>query len=510
MKQLGTAGVIAATPPIFHGCGDVASADSVASFDELAEVPSRMEIKSTPVVVTFQPTSAFIRNPERGLAPWGDDPMVPNASYFDYALMPLIVEQDASLVRTQTMLEGLENTATIPQSRVNAMAEGFNILRQRGLKSIHRFFYTSPSDDNYQNAPEADLTTLLGHVEQLGPVMQANKDVIALIEAGFVGPWGEWHSSLHQHLLLEPRTLIRNKLLEAFPGKIMFRYPYHIREWYQESITNLTGGPSEARRIGMHNDGILTIGMHNGHTWQSSDFDANDIADDRQYISRLTALNPYGGEIAPGLWTGNFYFMEGPNPRGVDHVNEDFYRNHMTYLNSANAGFDRLKATLEAANTWSYPEMIRRLGYRFVLTEATHESWTVNGGSFTLRLKLRNEGYARIMNERPVYLRLVPRLPGAAIREYKLNDVNVWNWDPTYPDNPDHDTGPQLVWLGQIAAGEYDVGIRMPDSSPSLAADPRYCVRPANAEVAASSTQSRQGWDATTGTFMLGSRVHVW
>ena len=34
-----------------------------------------------------------------------------------------------------------------------------------------------------------------GHLRQLEPVFAVNADVIALFEAGFVGPWGEWHST---------------------------------------------------------------------------------------------------------------------------------------------------------------------------------------------------------------------------------------------------------------------------------------------------------------------------
>jgi hypothetical protein len=47
---------------------------------------------------------------------------------------------------------------------------------------------------------------VLKHVAQLGPTMQRNADAVYVLEAGFVGCWGEWHSS---------RTWMEHRQLEG-------------------------------------------------------------------------------------------------------------------------------------------------------------------------------------------------------------------------------------------------------------------------------------------------------
>ena len=374
--------------------------------------------------------------------------------------------------------------------------------------AVHVFEPDSGGD--YSNPPHPPLTSILGHIEQFGPTLHTNKDVIAAVEAGFLGPWGEWHSA---PLADTPssRLAVKNKLLASFPGIILFRYPRHIREWYGESITGATGGPAEARRIGMHNDSILSLRMDNGNTWRTNDFDASsptaDSDDDRLYIRRLVWFNSYGGEVAPDDTYPDTYLAGLSDP--VDHANKDFFFNHVQYLN-VEGGHDEVKAILDARDPTFYPAWARRIGYRYRFTSVVHDSWTVNGGSFTITLTLRNEGVARIMYPRPFHVRLIPRFSGAPIKEYLVPGIQPWDWVPTYDNLPDHSTGPHLIWLGEIAYGEYDVGIRMPDSNALIAGDSRYCVRPANENVAATGSSSFQGWDATTGTFMLGTRVRIW
>ena len=59
------------------------------------------------------------------------------------------------------------------------------------MKMIPRFAYNfGPT-----GAPDASTDRILEHLEQLRPALVANQDVIAFVEAGFIGTWGEWHDS---------------------------------------------------------------------------------------------------------------------------------------------------------------------------------------------------------------------------------------------------------------------------------------------------------------------------
>src|SRR5688572_32488614 len=67
------------------------------------------------------------------------------------------------------------------------LTTGFQRVREAGIKVILRFTYNAAFTD------DAPKDVVLGHIEQLAPILQANADVIAVLQAGFIGAWGEWH-----------------------------------------------------------------------------------------------------------------------------------------------------------------------------------------------------------------------------------------------------------------------------------------------------------------------------
>ncbi|MFN3267289.1 MAG: DUF935 family protein [Deinococcales bacterium] len=72
----------------------------------------------------------------------------------------------------------------------------FLMARNAGMKLIPRFAYNFPQGGTYPyNDPDASLSRVLAHIAQLEPTLQQNADLIAFLELGFVGAWGEWHSS---------------------------------------------------------------------------------------------------------------------------------------------------------------------------------------------------------------------------------------------------------------------------------------------------------------------------
>ena len=63
------------------------------------------------------------------------------------------------------------------------------------MKVILRFTYSnSCCDPPFNDAPKA---TILEHLEQLKPVLAKNEDVIAVVQMGLIGPWGEQFYSDH-------------------------------------------------------------------------------------------------------------------------------------------------------------------------------------------------------------------------------------------------------------------------------------------------------------------------
>ena len=113
-------------------------------------------------------------------------------------------------------------------------------MRTAGLKAISRFAYNFPQGGSYPyQDPDATRQQVLAHIAQLEPVLRKNADVIAYLEIGFVGAWGEWHSSTNKLVDPEPNSKINdasraivNCLLEALPQERMvaMRYPRYKQQ----------------------------------------------------------------------------------------------------------------------------------------------------------------------------------------------------------------------------------------------------------------------------------------
>lgn len=46
---------------------------------------------------------------------------------------------------------------------------------------------------------EAPDSVMFSHIKQLGPLLEKNKDVIHVVQMGFLGAWAEWHSYKMEH-----------------------------------------------------------------------------------------------------------------------------------------------------------------------------------------------------------------------------------------------------------------------------------------------------------------------
>src|SRR5699024_7204160 len=106
--------------------------------------------------------------------------------------------------------------------------------------------------------PDASEARVLAHIAQLEPLLRAHEDVIALVQAGFIGAWGEWHTSTHG-LDDDPdaRRAILEALLDALPTSrsTQLRCPAYKEVLFGDPLTEAEArsGSHEAR-VGHHND----------------------------------------------------------------------------------------------------------------------------------------------------------------------------------------------------------------------------------------------------------------
>lgn len=79
----------------------------------------------------------------------------------------------------------------IPQTKLEALQVSFDRARKDGVKFLLRFAYER--DMSRTKGPA--LQRILSHVIELGGIVRRNADVVYALQLGWVGAWGEFHSS---------------------------------------------------------------------------------------------------------------------------------------------------------------------------------------------------------------------------------------------------------------------------------------------------------------------------
>jgi hypothetical protein len=345
------------------------------------------------------------------------------------------------------------------------LADGFDAVRSAGLKVLPRFYY---ADDG--ESPDAPLSRVLAHIEQLTPLLREHADVIAVLHPGFVGAWGEWHASTNG--LTEPaaRKAIFDALLAALPSDRMTlsRRPSFKEDAYGGPLTvdtMFSGMPLS--RVGHLNDCFLASANDVG-TYQEPG--------ERDYAVADSPFVPVGGETC-GVY---------PARSACEPALAELALLHWSFLNTSYhpdviAGF-RSGGCFESIRC--------RLGYRFALLRHEAPNTLRAGATLSVAVQLVNDGYARMYNPRPVELVLV----GPA-RHVLAVTADPRTWAP----GETADVCLTAALPADLPAGRYQLGIRLPDAAASLRDDPDYAVRFANAA----------SWDATTGTNLLDAHVTI-
>ncbi|HXK18853.1 MAG TPA: DUF4832 domain-containing protein [Polyangiaceae bacterium] len=395
-------------------------------------------------------------NPERGF----------------YATTNLVDAQDLSGLRTSgvTLVHSYVRLddfrmADIPASLLTQATAGFAQARKAGVKVVLRFAYNfGPYPDSEPDAPKA---WVLKHIGQLKPLLEANADVIAVVQAGFIGAWGEWHTSTNG--LTDPATRqeILETLVDAVPASrsVQLRYPAYKRAIYGDALGVATAfDGSRAARIGHHNDCFVSSDTDVGT------YPADQIDFYRDYVGADTAFVPMGGETCA---------VDAPRSECLSAIAE-MTKMHFSYINR--------EFQADVLTSWQpcMNEIEKRLGYRLLLKTAELPEMVKPGGSFTFTAQLENQGFAAPFNARPVYL----VLRGGNVNQHVLlgkADPRRWL------------TGggiqARVRLPSSLPAGTYTLGLWLPDAAESLQARAEYALELANDGV----------WSDTSGENLLGS-----
>lgn len=445
----------------------------------------------TAATVTYTPDdNTVFANPERGFI-YQLEKVVTTSDPYNVrgreSYLDSYAEENQTLVLVLYYLNNFRTTATLPTALLDAFDADMQVLRQKGFKCILRFAYSNSSSAN-----DASLSIVKSHISQLKSHLQNNADVIYVVQAGFVGAWGEWYYTnnfTNKYTgMTDDRRAVVTALLDAVPADrfVQLRTPAYKIGFLGDENT-LTEAEafsgSNRARLGHHNDAFLNLYGDNGtYNIIRSGSEREDTALLKPYIAKETLYVPLGGE--------------------TNIENKSVAQTNATYAKTT-AEMSRLHWTFCKADysetvtdMWrsdgTFDELSRRMGYRYQLISATLPDEAAPGGKANLTLQIRNTGYAPLYNERHVYLVLRNGSDSYAVQ--LQSDPRRW-----LPNDAVATISEQITLPASIPAGTYTLYLHMPDAYASLASNPKYSIRFANTNI----------WDATLGMNRLNATLKI-
>lgn len=456
---------------------------------------AEVQPSTTPRIVAFTGTDEDFANPERGFY------VSVNAFWLRSHIQPLTARSLAeqrqrghTLVRVYYVIDEFRR-APLSQAALDNIRTDFTAIREAGLKAIPRFTYNFPSGgivEDYDGVEDAPLSRIRQHIQQLAPILRESSDVIAFVEAGFVGAWGEWHHSSNG--LLDPNgganersRQILDDLLAALPPTraVALRYPHLKQRLYGDaplSADEAFSGNARAR-LGAHNDCVLRNAIGGGTYSEPgrNDAAATFIDAQKRYLSLDNRFVPQGGESCAADAEAEPYI-------GCAPAIEELRQGRWSTLN--------IDYHPDVIARWRRDGCLDRirthLGYRLRLVSATLPATAAAGDVFPISLDIANDGWASPFNPRLVEV-VLRRLGEVEHRIPVDTDPRFWAAGETqHIDASGH-------LPSTLAPGTYDVLLNLPDPAPRLRERSAYSVRLANDGL----------WETETGFNNLRQTVEI-
>lgn len=418
-------------------------------------------------VVTYSEDDSVIANPARGFYKHTETRIRADGTGWtplDAGTLASYREQGITQILRVVYLERYV-TSDLDAQLFDALDADFATARESGVSVILRFAYVQGGAWPYSPPyGDASVERVLSHIEQLTPLLRANADVIAVMQSGFVGLWGEGYYT--DSFVADPanpgvvtdadwanRTAVVEALLAALPESRSVQVRTMLSK--QKAFDRPTGTdgaltPEDAytgsaiSRVGHHNDCFLASPDDFGT------FLSDPISLDQDYLAAETRFVPMGGETC----------NVNPPRSEWDTASAELQRYGYSYLNR--------DYNQDVLNSWgpdNLTEVSKKLGYRFVL----EESRVVGGANRSLEIDIRNEGWAAPYNPRPASVVLDG--PGGPITLPLDSDARTW---------APGETTTVSVALDDVPAGTYRASLALPAPEAAIADDPRFAIRTAN------------------------------
>ena len=422
----------------------------------------------TNVNLAFEQATGEVTNPERGFYSH-------NEFHYKKGATPTSIDNtssDNTLVLTIIYLEDFVSSAHISSTAITKINTIFTNVRNAGKKAIVRFAYT---DNQNASKRDASKSNMLNHISDVSQILSDNADVIYVVQAGFIGVWGEWYYSTYftgsdetdyntsgnSVTGYENRHQIIDALLAAVPSnrQVAIRTPYHKR--FYLSPTNFTlwndisswDGTDANSRLSLHNDAFRAS--------------SNDI-DTFKYSEDIPMWEAQSSHLACGGETG--YVSSVPSYADVDLSLAAISSQHISYLND-NLENKIMKYWYDQGRR---EEIRQALGYRLWLSEASLSYSALSAGSsLSVSFKLNNSGAAPVINKRPMKLVLLHGNTPTILVD-NVGEVRNVTANGGYQTFTMNFTLPTTIQSGDKLA------IWLPDDATNLQSNSAYSIRLAN------------------------------
>ncbi|MCF7825211.1 MAG: DUF4832 domain-containing protein [Candidatus Marinimicrobia bacterium] len=422
--------------------------------------------------ITYEESMDAFPNPERGFHHARE---LPRPQNFD------IRNENITLIYGRISADKFRDRP-FSEEFLQDIQKGFDLARENGIKVNPRVAYNHGHHEGAKAVygDDAPIDIVMTHIKQMGPLWRKNKDVINHVEAGFIGGWGEWHSSANGLDSIHYKKQILFGILDEVPKDrmVVIRTPHYKRHIF-------TGNPlfgdsvltrerafdgSNLARVGHLNDCFLASENDVG-TYPYGE-DGWTLGEELNFIEAESRYVPFGGETC------------GIHERaGCENAVKEMEKVHINWINR-----DYHRGVIKGWQEGGcYDEIERRLGYRFVLRNSLIQSSVKAGQPLNFMFALANVGFGELFNPRRVEMVLTNLESGEELVTELPDDPRFWG------AGSEVEVKSTIPIPENLAPGKYSLGIRMPDLSPSIHDDVRYAIRFANKDV----------WNAEKGVNIL-------
>ncbi|MBR2283183.1 MAG: DUF4832 domain-containing protein [Ruminococcus sp.] len=399
---------------------------------------------------------------------------------------------------TTTYTEGTDYD--LDDSFFESLRGTFENCRKNGSMIALRFRYDATGKD----APEpSSFDQVLAHIQQVksSGILEEYADILAFVESGTVGKWGEQHGG--KYTSLDHKVQILDAWVNAVPDEIpvTVRTPDIFAKWAGIERSQLDddtvyeaaeiSSDSSAlrllsKRIGLYNDGYM-----------GSDSDLGTFANretETNWLGRVCTNTYYGGEFSGAIDFAKQYDTYLP-----ENAIPEMYKTHLSYINgnifqlykdyTFGGEYDVPGCDNSAYYGQTVFQFIRdHIGYRFVLRRSELSESAVQGGELAVNFSVENTGFA---NPIPPAAASVLLERDGVYYQCELDDVfmaNSWLSQTTSEEDL------SFTVPGGIEPGEWNVYLKITMGNNGLDQLNMRSVRFANEGV----------WNSSLGANLLG------